>query len=58
MPDPTISAEDIQGNSLAGFNKDHQAFLLVRIRVVRGLKFHIDFNVGAPLIDVPPSRAV
>ena len=32
MPDPAIAAEDIQGNSLAGFNKDHQAFLLVRIR--------------------------
>jgi Dyp-type peroxidase family len=32
MPDPPIAAEEIQGNSLAGFNKDHQAFLLVRIR--------------------------
>lgn len=32
MPDPAIHTEDIQGNSLAGFSKDHQAFLLVRIR--------------------------
>jgi Dyp-type peroxidase family len=32
MADPAIAAEDIQGNSLAGFNKDNQAFLLVRIR--------------------------
>jgi Dyp-type peroxidase family len=32
MPDPSIAAEEIQGNSLAGFNKDHQAFLLVQIR--------------------------
>src|ERR1051325_4467312 len=34
MPDPEIVTEDIQGNSLAGFNKDHQAFVLVRIRDV------------------------
>jgi Dyp-type peroxidase family len=32
MPDPVIAVEDIQGNCLAGFSKDHQAFLLVRIR--------------------------
>lgn len=32
MPDPVIAADDIQGNSLAGFNKDHQAFLFVQIR--------------------------
>jgi Dyp-type peroxidase family len=32
MTDPAIVTEDIQGNSLAGFNKDHQAFVLVRIR--------------------------
>lgn len=32
MPDPAISAEDIQGNSLAGFNKDHQTFVLVRMQ--------------------------
>lgn len=31
-PNPAINAEDIQGNCLAGFNKDYQAFLLVRIR--------------------------
>src|SRR5258708_19281600 len=32
MPEPAIVAEDIQGTSRAGFSKDHQAFLLVRIR--------------------------
>jgi deferrochelatase/peroxidase EfeB len=32
MPDPAIAVHDIQGNSLAGFNKDHQTFLLIRIR--------------------------
>jgi Dyp-type peroxidase family len=31
MLEPVIARDDIQGNSLAGFNKDHQAFLLVRI---------------------------
>ena len=38
MPDPAIPADDIQGNSLAGFNKDHQAFLLVRIRDAAGAR--------------------
>jgi Dyp-type peroxidase family len=32
MPDTAIAGHDIQGNSLAGFNKDHQTFLLVRFR--------------------------
>src|SRR5215470_3845970 len=32
VPDPVIAVEDIQGNSLAGFSKDHQTFLLVRMR--------------------------
>jgi Dyp-type peroxidase family len=32
MPASVIAYDDIQGNSLAGFNKDHQTFLLVRIR--------------------------
>ena len=31
MTDPAIAADDIQGNSLAGFNKDYQAFLFLRI---------------------------
>ncbi|MFL6451679.1 MAG: Dyp-type peroxidase [Bryobacteraceae bacterium] len=34
MPAPAISADDIQGNSLAGFNKDHQTFVLVRMQDV------------------------
>jgi Dyp-type peroxidase family len=32
MPDIIIDDRDIQGNSLAGFNKDHQTFLLVQFR--------------------------
>jgi Dyp-type peroxidase family len=36
MPDPAIPADDIQGNGLAGFNKDHQTFLLIRIRDAPG----------------------
>src|SRR5262245_8734407 len=32
MAAPEVNARDIQGNSLAGFNKDHQAFLFVRFR--------------------------
>jgi Dyp-type peroxidase family len=38
VPDPVIATEDIQGNSLAGFNKDNQAFLLVRIRDAPGVR--------------------
>jgi Dyp-type peroxidase family len=38
MPDLAVAAGDIQGNSLAGFNKDHQAFLLVRIRDAAGAR--------------------
>lgn len=38
MAVPPIDADDIQGNSLAGFNKDHQAFLLVRIRDAAGAR--------------------
>src|SRR5262245_26455665 len=38
MADPAIALEDIQGNSLAGFNKDNQAFLLVRIRDAAGAR--------------------
>ena len=38
MADPAIPIDDLQGNGLAGFNKDHQAFLLVRIRDAPGAR--------------------
>jgi Dyp-type peroxidase family len=38
MAEPAISIDDIQGNGLGGFNKDHQAFLLVRIRDATGAR--------------------
>src|SRR5262245_53471394 len=38
MPEPRIDAHEIQGNSLAGFNNDHQTFLLVRIRDAAGAR--------------------
>ena len=31
VPTPTLEADEIQGNVLAGFNKDHQTFLFVRL---------------------------
>lgn len=30
--EPVLRVQEIQGNSLAGFNKDYQAFLFVKIR--------------------------
>ena len=29
MPEPELKVDNIQGNILAGFNKDHQSFLFV-----------------------------
>ena len=34
LTEPVLDLEEIQGNILAGFNKDHQILLLLQIRVV------------------------
>ncbi len=38
MPEPELNLDDIQGNVLAGFNKDHQCFLFVSFGQAEGAK--------------------
>jgi Dyp-type peroxidase family len=38
LTEPVLDLEEIQGNILAGFNKDHQILLLLQIRVVDAAK--------------------
>jgi deferrochelatase/peroxidase EfeB len=38
MPEPELNLGDIQGNILAGFNKDHQSFLFVSFSQAEGAK--------------------
>ncbi len=49
MPEPELKLSDIQGNILAGFNKDHQAFLFVN--------FPDDGDAKGWLADIGPGVA-